>query len=282
MSGGLVSNKIKKHPSLCYVEDIADICRPITQLDISYFAHVHIDNTSQFSALSNHPQFTEHYLKNHYYNADIHLVENKQVFNYVIWDALEFAKASKALNNEAVEFGIRHGFTIMKQGTQGCDFYHFATHHLSPSINEVYMSQFDLLHLFITYFTRQIKSSKKLHSAYDLKFKLDPTSSGFTTESVYDGYAIETMREKFLLQIDRNSYLANNQHTIICKSTKEMVSLSPQLHRCFSLLLTGLSAKQIANKLNLSQRTVENYILKIRNLIGCRNSKELLASYSLT
>lgn len=41
----------------------------------------------------------------------------------------------------------------------------------------------------------------------------------------------------------------------------------------------GFTAKEIAEQLNLSRRTVESYFALIRHVYGCRNSKELIAKY---
>jgi len=45
------------------------------------------------------------------------------------------------------------------------------------------------------------------------------------------------------------------------------------------LLAQGKSAKEIAQQLDISYRTVEGYIEKIMELLGCTSSKELIALY---
>lgn len=82
-------NKIlKKHPSLYFADELSDICSPLNLLDINYFAHVNINSKKQFSALSSNPYFTEHYLQNHYYNADIRMAE-KNFGDNVLWDFVQ-------------------------------------------------------------------------------------------------------------------------------------------------------------------------------------------------
>jgi len=48
---------------------------------------------------------------------------------------------------------------------------------------------------------------------------------------------------------------------------------------CLHLLAMGFSAKEITDQLNLSRRTVESYLAYVRQVYGCRNSKELIAAY---
>jgi shikimate kinase len=57
------------------------------------------------------------------------------------------------------------------------------------------------------------------------------------------------------------------------------VQLTDQQARCLKLLAQGKSSKEIANKLHISHRTVEEYIAKTIELLGCASSKELIALY---
>lgn len=63
------------------------------------------------------------------------------------------------------------------------------------------------------------------------------------------------------------------------KSRYVPVYLSEQQAKCLKLLAKGKSSKEIGNELNLSYRTVEDYIAKIAEELGCSSSKELIALY---
>jgi DNA-binding CsgD family transcriptional regulator len=43
--------------------------------------------------------------------------------------------------------------------------------------------------------------------------------------------------------------------------------------------MAGQSIKQIAITMNLSPRTIEHYLEKIRQMLGCRSNRELITSY---
>lgn len=58
------------------------------------------------------------------------------------------------------------------------------------------------------------------------------------------------------------------------------VYLSKQQLICAKLLLKGMTAKEIANYLNLSPRTIESYIDVIKNKLGCHNKTELILKLS--
>jgi DNA-binding CsgD family transcriptional regulator len=67
---------------------------------------------------------------------------------------------------------------------------------------------------------------------------------------------------------------------VIHKSLHMPVHLSSQHAKCLLLLIQGKSAKEIARNMQLSHRTVEHYIEKIRRQLGCSSTKELIAAYS--
>ena len=56
--------------------------------------------------------------------------------------------------------------------------------------------------------------------------------------------------------------------------------LSPQQTKCLSLLIKGMTSREIAAEMQLSHRTIEHYILAMRVKLKCKNIKELIARYS--
>ena len=56
----------------------------------------------------------------------------------------------------------------------------------------------------------------------------------------------------------------------------EHLALPPQQKNCLKLVASGLSAKQIANKMHLSPRTVEYYIAILKEKLNCRNKADLI------
>ena len=46
------------------------------------------------------------------------------------------------------------------------------------------------------------------------------------------------------------------------------------------LLVQGMNAAEIAEKLQLSPRTVYHYLDNVKHKLGCHNSKELIARYA--
>lgn len=275
----MLQTKVYKHPMFSAAEDIKEICKPLHALNITYFSHVNIDNQKKFSAIANNPSFAEHYLKNKYYNADIHLSNEKEFGKIILWDSLEKTGETEKMDLESQEFGIRHTFTLVEKNKTGSNYYHFSTHINNSAINQVYLNNLELLDLFISQFKGQVNSSKKLLSAYDFKFKLDDNSEGFSYNDkilLHDlNLKSATLKNQLILTPNDSECLA-----LFNKETKERLLLAPQQSKCLKLLLKGYSNKEIGKQLNLSYRTVEHYFARIRQMLGCKSSKEMIGTYS--
>ncbi|MCX7115305.1 MAG: helix-turn-helix transcriptional regulator [Gammaproteobacteria bacterium] len=57
------------------------------------------------------------------------------------------------------------------------------------------------------------------------------------------------------------------------------VKLTQQQSRCFVLLLRGYTAKQMAEVMNLSYRTIQHYTATVYERLGFDNSRGLISHY---
>lgn len=69
------------------------------------------------------------------------------------------------------------------------------------------------------------------------------------------------------------------QIKLIHKTTRMPLYLAAQQSICLKLLATGKSAKEIAQIMQLSSRTIEHYLDRIRKILGCTSNRKLLAVY---
>lgn len=66
---------------------------------------------------------------------------------------------------------------------------------------------------------------------------------------------------------------------VIHEKSQSPLSLAPQRAQCLLHAAQGKSTKQIAHQMNLSIRTIDYYLSIIRKELGCRSTKELIATY---
>jgi len=275
-----MTNILLQHPIYSHAQEIADICKPLTLFNISYFCHVHIDKKNRCSAISNNPNYSKHYVQNQYYDADIHMALKHYVSRYFLWDLLEKSNKTLKLEQAASEFGIKHVFTIAESDQYGKDFYHFATHINSDAMNQVYLSNLDILKNFILYFKETVKNDKHLKKAHQFKHLLESNDLNDFSIKDQDIFPMPITRSQFLESLS-SSHFQNNGSVFLHKGTRQPLTLAPQQSKCLQLLLQGYSSKEIAIKLNLSYRTVEHYLQRLRSMLGCRTSKEMIAAYAV-
>lgn len=265
---------IYKHPTFSKATTLAQICEPLRTLNISYFCKVKIQADNQFVALTNHPDFAEHYVKNQYYNVDIHVAKLKTTPSFILWDFIEVQGNAAKMGEAALAFDIDHTLTIFRHLPNGDEYYHFAAHPDQHEMNHMYFIKYDLLLRFIHYFNAAIAADTALSRAYDLSFEL---TAELSDEFILSSTELN-QREKFLSMLGSSPF--SSQSTIIShKDTQIPVKLGLQQAKCFELLLQGYSIKQIANQLNLSPKTIEYYLAIIRKRLGCTTSKEMIAAY---
>lgn len=274
-----MTSSIIKHPALTHSQDIQDLCSPLQHLDITYFGHAQLTENNQFSAASTNPDFFEHYLKNEYYNADLHTIDLGQQHNFITWDTIQLDGMCKMMEEESLAFGVFHTFTIIENTTNLRNYYHFATRLPKPEINQSYFSNLDLLQKFITYYKEQISHSKTLSSIYQVQYELECP----VYETPYHGLHDE-QRKTFL-----NAITANNkksfQHSFSLIEEKKLAAHFLKTHNipltnrecdCLLLSLTGKSAKQVAYQLNISARTVEEHLNNIKLKFGVFSKTQLI------
>lgn len=274
-----MSKNFKKHPVFSNKDQIINICAPLKKLDITYFCHVNINEKGQFSGLSNNPEFADHYVKNKYYNADIHLSAH-ELGGYIIWDGLPKCGETERMDQEAQQFGVCHSFTIVKENERTSDYYHFATHLNHDWFNQVYLANLDLLERFSEYFKETVLQSKMLSVAYDYTFTPSKEKSKFCLQGLDEFLNLEERRLAVKNSIGDNTAKIIGQ-AVIHKETGKILTFAPQQMRCLALLLSGKSSKEIGLALDLSYRSVEHYVERIRKILGCKNSKEVMATYSI-
>jgi DNA-binding CsgD family transcriptional regulator len=187
---------------------------------------------------------------------------------------------TEQMSKEASQLGVNHSFTMVKKHEKSCDYYHFATHSNQDGFIQVYLSNLDVLDRFIEYFHEKIRQSKMLLIAYDYTFEHKQEISKPSLQDL----------DKFLSLEQKASEVKNELgsetkqplvRSVIHKESGKILTLASQQARCLALLLSGKSSKEIGLALNLSYPSVEHYIERIRKILDCRNSKEVLAQYSI-
>lgn len=90
---------------------------------------------------------------------------------------------------------------------------------------------------------------------------------------------VKALESKNIKQELDNLPLEKKDVIIFHKTQHIPIHLSDQQAVCLKLLIQGKTSKEIAREMNISYRTVEGYIAKMIEQLGCTSSKELIALY---
>lgn len=218
----------------------------------SFNFHKTYNDNSQIR-LSNTPDWKRHYLTNKLYQQSIfELPAQNYSKNRIIWSNIG---THNIILQEASQFGIKYGITLIEPVHDGCEFYFLGTTSDDQNVINKYLSNFYLLEKFIANFK---------NSGADIMAATEPHKV-----IVRDW---ENNKTKFNAsnKIEHFSFLASIYGYQFTRRELE----------CVPLLLKGLSSKQIAEQLQISFRTVEVYIENLKRKTGTHNKNELVSHLS--
>ncbi|MCC5014692.1 MULTISPECIES: helix-turn-helix transcriptional regulator [unclassified Legionella] len=260
---GKILAELQRHPTLLYTEELKNLCKPLESIDITTFSHVRVYNDQRLTVLCNHPDFMINYAKRKYYDADpcINIKPETIDFGqYLVWDAVECYGKTAAMMQDAADFDFKHIFTIIKSQTEFTDFYHFGTHLLNQSINQIYINNLDLLTRFISFFDKQVNQERELARAYKIVFNPD--------------------KEKACVSVDPSNFIVNKHKKrnafLKALAISDNKKLTAKDKICADLLIQGKTVKEIAQLTERSCRTIEDRVDSLKYKFNAKNRTELV------
>lgn len=244
------------HPFLSNSQDIAEIIKPLKNLGIIHFDYGKVESNGARTYLTSEASDLENYFhKKFYLKGNTESEPRNYTSQVVMWSTLPKQYLYDGLRAK----GIDHGIFMFKSHENYCEHFSFAADKNNFSIINTYLSNLDILKSFTKYFKEQaaliIKKAEK--NKIILPFNQDPVN--FISE---DNYNVSLLSK--LMPYEN---LTN-------------VNLSVKQRECSILLLRGKTAKEIAEILGLSARTVEYYLNTLKVKFGCKNKAALIAQLS--
>lgn len=248
---------LTQHFSLTSSSLLKEICDPLLNpIGITYFNYIKIYNQDcSREMLTNKPEWTNHFYSNELYNSVGAVdVEHLLPKGYFLWSEMDSKDPIYQQGREF--FNIDNGVTFVIKRKEATLLYIFAANRDNYAINNFYISNIDLLQRFIHYFTNQ--AQQLIQEAAQNRVYL-PTPQKIDTERVNNIMLSDTLRNDFLKKTEVPRYYLLNE--------SDDLYLTKRQAEYASLFITGLSAKQIAQRTHVSYRTVEGQLQDIRNKI---------------
>lgn len=155
----------------------------------------------------------------------------------------------------------KHSFCVVNKIDKGMELYWISFSETCHIQQKIFLSEFELFKRFVKYFRQQAEPylNPLFQDLYDIAS--DKGSTFHQPTPLLPLHLIPQKKSEFLKKIYKNMDKVN-----ISKREKELIPL----------LIQGHSVPFIADKLNLSPRTVEHYKDNLKNKFNCYNSHELI------
>lgn len=249
------------HISYTSCHDIAEIIKPFRQFGISFFVYVKIFPDGSRISLNNDVLWSKFFFENFskYTNGEIFEIteEEKPTLLKELW-TLKKENNLMLIDNER-EFNLGNGIDIILPGKEYTEFFVFGADKNKTEMNSFYLNHFDLLTQAMFYFKEKgkqiIKKAERdglIYLPYDRNTEAQPSIN----------------KEKIMKEIQPSRYYLNGQYQDIYLTRSE--------YQCLKLTSGLKSIKEVANALNLGQRTVETHLNNVKRKFQCHKKSDFM------
>lgn len=249
----LPKNHIVFYAAVCMQQFCSELFK---KFNLICFRHVRLyDEGSRFE-LTTDPEWTKHFMEQGYFNYT-RLDRNGKCYQsgYFLWDAWnKNTPAYEIVMRDALQnFDGGLGFSILRRSTAWVDKFDFSSSIKNARANETFLNNIHLLDDFVNYFLIRMSSLvEKAHQSREfLPFVIDPSEE----------YA-DTFLPKHIL-----SAVSHSEEK---KQTNNCLSLTKRELECLYWLSLGKTTSEIALIFDGSARTVEKFIISIKEKFKCR------------
>jgi hypothetical protein len=246
---------LEKHYALSSSHNIKELFNPILHsIGITYFNYIKIYNEDcSRELLTNNPEWIDHFYKNALFNSIGAIdIEHLLPKGYFLWSELDHKDPIYLQGRDF--FNIDNGISFVIKRHDVTYLYIFSASKEKYEINNFYVGNIDLLQRFIHYFNDQARSLIQAASNHRIFL---PDQQIINATRVNNIVISEQIREQFLEKTQVSRYFLLNE--------SDNLYLTKKQADCAQLLAKGDTSKHIAKKMNISPRTVEGYILDIKN-----------------
>ena len=256
------------HISMIAEKKLQGICQPLFKnTDINLFIHARIyaDNTA--IGFSSNATYQQTILKeNIQVVPDMPANVNSPNFNFTPQN--HSGNFAEALDYFRDMHNIGYPIYFVKMRPKYTDFFVFSGQPENHKLLSFYHSNTDLLERFLLYYYSS--NQDLLKNTVKHRFLLSEVQLPLNFIRLPDLIHYDTSKkEKFIKDLEL-------KHYVLCSNSGEDLIFSFREMQCLEQLFYGKTAKQIAEMLNLSRRTIESHILSIKQKIGVSTRSDII------
>lgn len=235
----------KKHPIFTLANDVNALCHNFfSSLNINFFDYVRYYSDHSYVGLVSDGAWVENFFKNNFKVGST--LKNSGVH---LWQSY---RSNLLIETARNDYQHDHGISIFNQGHGYIEYFEFAAPSNNTAILSTYLNNIQLFKNFGHWF---LYTAKKL---------LD-----------------QVEKSPIIIPSNMQGNLVENPSTNSINFTNATFkNISPREKQCIEDYLLGNTAKETARKLNLSHRTVEDYLATAKKKLGIHTKRELIKIFN--
>lgn len=243
--------------------NVSNLCKNLFQrFGLNYFSYGRFYDDDAFMPLSSNMKWLEHFLTQDYPIAKPadDSFGDKQSF-FCLW---ENGLYNDAVKNAKQHFDITNGITLCFKRDGYSEYFCFASSQKNLNIVGFYLNHLDILEAFSKFFLE--KAHKMIEEEAQHKLYIPN-----------DGHLINMNVPKITQKIDFESFDSEELvHSLIKNPYGIRTQFTTNEVGCLTWLRKGLTAKEIGMEMDLSHRTIEDYINSIKHKLNCDRKSQII------
>ena len=246
---------IKKNALYQTADEINEICKPLLKkFNLNYFSYMREYPDGRIIWLSNIRDWHYHAIEQEYYKDVFFPLSGTH-----LWSDYVPKKHERLITEVTNDFNYANGITICKPRHDYHEFIEFAAPSSNHKIMDFYFNQQEIINNFMLYF--KDKAHKIITKAHNERFSVGNsiTMSNDDFDKFHEGLLDEVKPSKIRLTHNSNAIILSKREYAVLLLTAE-----------------GKTAKEASRILNISYRTVEDHLAKIRSKSKCMFKSQLI------
>jgi len=259
---------LSKNIAITASKEIQAICRPLYKYwDITYFNYVKINPDGSRSTLTDRPDFITRYYK------DKELFSTKAVLKMETVERPSFHLSCEFRDQLSYvvarnDYNIDNGLTIIQPCGKSTELYYFGTTKNNYTHTNIYLNNVDVFYRFVSFFKE--RAEKLIKQADQQKFYLPFEDDDIIKPSNLSDKDTTDLRKCFFEATKINRYFVGyGSNTTLTRREAE----------CLYYLMHNKSAKEIAQALDLSSRTIETHLSNVKLKLDCHTKKDTVKQF---
>lgn len=265
-----MSDKIilpKNHISLTSANMIEELLTPLKKLGVIHFTYMrNYPNLSQIY-LSSNANWTEDYFNEQLYDSSQFQNDPKHYTSqYIIWPQYSHLRCYEYGREK---FNSDNGMTIIKKRDEFAEFYFFSGSKENREIINTYVNHLDIFEKFILYFDDRAENI--LSKAMKQKLVLPSTLYASVVENTEAEFQL-TPEDIDQINID----IKPKKYRVKQKGFNNIKLSSKELDCIYYMIKQRMTAKETAQVMGISHRTIESYFNNIKLKLSCDSKSDFI------